>query len=268
MATKKKSASKSTALVPWTERFAKYAQQTTEQVKNIGGSSLSVSFGRGSITIGDAKVPGGRLECVILGSCALNRFYKKDWDPNDKQPPDCYAFALVSDDPEMRPHPQASDKQSEDCASCPQNVFGSAKTGRGKACANTIRLGLITAKDAEDADSAAAAELATAGVSPTNRAHYAAYAKALLEDHGRPPWSVVTEISSYDDPKTQIRLEFKMVETIDDDDVLKALEKRFLSIQDKLQTPYAAPVDRKAANAKGEKAVAASRKFVGGKGRK
>ncbi len=246
MATKKVTANKSqtTALVPWSEKFAKYAKETKEQVKNIGTGGVGVKFGRGSITIGDTPVKGGKLECVIIGSCALNKWYETDYDPTDKQPPDCYAFSVIADDPDMAPHAAAAHKQSDKCADCEKNQFGTAKTGRGKACNNTIRLGLLTAKDAEDADGVASAELATAGVSPTNLGHYKTYTDMLEEEYGRPPWAVVTEIASYDDPKTQIRLEFRMVELIEDDSVLQALEKRFLKIQDLLQKPFAAPTER------------------------
>lgn len=246
MATAVKKAKKttSTALVPWTEKFSKYAKETKEQTKNIGTGGIGIRFGRGSISIGDAPVKGGKLECVIIGSCALNKWYDADYDPTDKQPPDCYAFSVISDDPEMAPHAAAAHKQSDKCADCEKNQFGTAKVGRGKACANTIRLGVLTAKDAEDADGINAAELATGGISPTNLTHYKKYTDLLEEEYGRPPWAVVTEIASYDDPKTQIRLEFKMVSLIEDDDVLQALEKRFLKIQDVLQKPFAAPAER------------------------
>jgi hypothetical protein len=260
MATKKAVAKKpGTAIMPWTDKFAKYAKESKEQVANVGtGGGVSVSFGHGTITVGGSIVKSGRLECVVLGSCALNKWYKTQYNPDDRQPPDCYALAVISDDPEMRPHPQATDKQSEDCTSCDKNVFGSANTGRGKACGNTIRLGLFTAEDASDAESIAAAELATAGVSPTNRKYYSEYVDLLMDEHGRPPWAVVTEIQSHHDDKTQIRLEFRMVSLIEDDDVLQALEKRFLKVQEKLQQPFSAPIDRKAAPA-GKKAGASQR---------
>ena len=246
MATKKAAATKTTskALVPWTEQFSKYAKETKGQTKNIGTGGIGVKFGRGSISIGDTPVKGGVLECVIVGSCALNKYYEAAYDPNDKQPPDCYAFSIVSDDPDMAPHAASTHKQSERCQDCEQNQFGTAKVGRGKACANTIRLGILTSKDAEDAAGIATAELATAGVSPTNLAHYKKYTDSLEEEYGRPPWAVVTAITSHDDPKTQIRLEFKMVELIEDDAVLQALEKRFLKVQDVLQKPFAAPSER------------------------
>ncbi len=245
MATKKV-AGKSTSLVKWDEKFSKYAKESKEQVKNIGTGGVGIKFGRGRIHIGDNEVKGGKLECVIIGHCALNRWNEQPYDADNPQPPDCYAFALVNDDPEMAPHAMAANKQSDKCADCEKNQFGTARVGKGKACGNTIRLGILTAKDAEDAEGISTAELATAGVSPTNLQHFKKYLDAVSDEHGRPLWAVVTEISSHDDPKTQIRLEFKMVSLIEDDDALNALEKRFLKIQDVLQRPFSAPSERSA----------------------
>lgn len=267
MATKKAAAKKgsggTTALAKWDEKFAKYAKEGKEQVKNLGVGGIGISFGRGKIEVGGNAVPGGKLECIIIGSCALNAWYESDYNPNDKQPPDCYALAVVSDDPEMKPHPSCTNKQAELCSECDKNKFGTAKTGRGKACGNNIRIGCITAKDAEDAASISSAELATGKVSPTNLVHFKKYLESIEEQHGRPLWAVVTEISSHDDPKTQIRLEFKLVELIDDDEILAALEKRFLTIQDVLQKPFAAPIERDAAPAKGKTSAGGSKKFAG-----
>jgi hypothetical protein len=265
VAAKSAGKTKPTSLVRWDEKFAKYATEAKKQVANVGtGSGVSVSFGHGTIGIGGVVDKSGKLECIIVGSCALNRFYKKKYSADDKQPPDCYALAVISDDPDMAPHAQATDKQSEKCADCEKNEFGSADTGRGKACNNTIRLGLILAKDATDAESATAAELATASVSPTNRKYFSEYVDALETDEGRPPWAVVTEIQSHHDDKTQIRLEFRMVSLIDEDDVLNALEKRFLKIQDVLQKPFSAPIDR--GTKSGAKKAGGSKRFAAKKG--
>lgn len=265
MATKKAAvAKKSTALVPWNEKFAKYAKETKEQVKNIGTGGVSVKFGRGRIHIGESEVKGGKLECVIVGHCALNRWNEQPYDSDNPQPPDCYAFALVNDDPEMAPHQAATNKQSDKCADCDKNQFGTARVGKGKACGNTIRLGLLTSKDIQDAEGISTAELAAAGVSPTNLAHFKKYLDAISDEHGRPLWAVVTEISSHDDPKTQIRLEFKLVDLIEDDDILEALEKRFLKIQDVLQRPFSAPSEKLVKQAKtgANKRFAATKKTV------
>lgn len=267
MATKKVAAKKTTALVPWTEKFAAYATAAKEQTKSIGVGGVSVKFGRGRIHIGEAEIKGGKLECIIIGSCALNRWNSQPFDAANPLPPDCYAFSVISDDPEMAPHSSAPEKQAEKCADCDKNQYGTALVGRGKACGNTIRLGLITKKDIEDADDVLAAELATAGVSPTNLGHYKKYVDLLEAEYGRPPWAVVTEIASFDDPKTQIRLEFKMVELIEDDAVLQALEKRFLGIQDVLQRPFSV-ADKTAKKKKpAAKSTARNQKFAGKKSR-
>jgi hypothetical protein len=252
----KKSGASTTAMVPWTEKFGKYAVEGKAQVANIGTGGVGITFGRGKIEAGGQIVAGGKLECVIVGSCALNRWNRMAYDPNNKQPPDCYAFAVVSDDPEMKPHAAATDKQAPLCSECEKNVFGTAITGKGKACSNTIRMGIIIGKDAEDAASISTAELYTAGVSPTNLTRYKKYLDAVLEEYERPLWAVVTEISSHDDDKTQIRLEFKFVSLIDDDDILQALEKRYLKVQDALQKPFPAPSDKKPAPKSSQKFAA------------
>lgn len=252
---------KSKALVPWKEKFAGYAKDTRKQVENVGGG-VGIKFGRGSIQVGGIPVKGGKLECVIIGSCALNAWFEDDYNKDDVQPPDCYAFAINVGDEDMKPHEKAESPQHEDCAGCPQNQFGTAKTGKGKACSNRVRIGAIAAKDAKDADTVVSAQLAIGSVSPTNLKHWAAYVKLLDEMDGGPrqPWNVVTEIQSFDDQDTQIRLEFRLVETIDDGDILTALEKRYNKVQDALQVPYGPKIER----AKGP-AAGGSRKFAGAK---
>lgn len=260
MATKKATATdKPKSIVKWSEKFASYAKDAVDQVKSIGSAGRSVAFGRGSIEVGGLPVSGGKLRSIVIGYCALNAWYKAKYDKDDKQPPDCYAFGDKADDPSMAPHEKAPDPQAELCADCEHNKYGTAETGRGKACGNRIRLGLITESDAETVEGASAAELATASVSPTNLKRWAGYVKSLEEEHQRPPWSVVTEITTYDDKETQIRVEFRMVATIDDDALLTVLEKRFGKIQDLLQVPFNAPVERVAPKSGAGK----SRKFAG-----
>ena len=239
-----------TALVKWDAELAQFAKEGVDQVASIG-SGTGIKFGRGTITVGGLTIPGGKLECIIIGSCALNAWYGKDYDKDDIQPPDCYAMAAKSGDKEMAPHADAVNPQAETCATCKKNEFGTAKTGRGKACGNNIRLGVIVAKDAEDGESTASAELATGKLSPTNTKHWAGYVKMLKQEYERPPWGVVTEIASYDDPDTQIRLEFRMVEVIEDGDILSALKKRYLGIQEILQVPFTAAAPK--ATGKGKK---------------
>jgi hypothetical protein len=251
MANQKKSApaakpvtgKKSTAMVPWAQRFAGFAKAAVEQVKGIGGVGQSVKFGAGgTITVAGGTVPDNRLPVIILASCFENAFYDAAYDADDPQPPICYAFGELQEG--MAPHEECQAAQSADCASCEKNAFGSAAVGRGKACGNKKRLALLLAKDIEGADDVASAELAVAKISPTNLKTLAGYVRALAEDTGRPPFGVVTEISSYPDQKNQYRLEFKMEELIEDEGILDALEARLPKVQEFLQQPYGPPIDR------------------------
>jgi hypothetical protein len=260
MATKK--STKSTALIPWSEKFAKYAKQGKAQVAAIAGGGPTIKFGPSRINVAGGDVPNATLQCVIVGYCAFNAWYGDDaFDPDDPQPPRCYAYAEVAG-PEMAPHAECQDKQADLCADCPKNQFGTASTGKGKACGNNVRLGVLTAKDCEDADGIATAELALAKVSPTNLKAWKGYVDAVTES-GRPVWAVVTEIKSK--PVTTGRaghvLEFRKVDDIEDDDVIAALEARFLKVQDTLQQPFGPPIER----AKPVKRGGAAPKFAGKK---
>jgi hypothetical protein len=250
--------------VPWEQKFAGLAKEAVEQEKGIGGSGQSVKFGAGgTITVAGGIVPGNKLEVIVLASCFENAWYGgRAYDPDDPQPPECYGFNVLMDD--LAPHEECQNPQSKTtCAECEKNEWGSADVGRGKACGNKKRLAIILAKDVESAEDVASAELATARVSPTQLKAWAGYVRSVAEESGRPPWSVITEISGLPDSKTQYRLEFKVVETIDDPKVLDALYARAPKAEEFLQQPYGPPIERAAKPARAGK----SQKFAA-RGRK
>ena len=226
------------SLVKWDEKFAAYARKAQESVKNIGGGGRSVSFRAGVIEVAGATVPGNKLECIIIGAVAFNGWYKDAYDSSNPQPPDCYAFGVLGKEENMAPHEKAEEPQNADCASCEKNQYGSAETRRGKACGNNIRMGLLLAKDCEDGTSTKAAEMATAKVSPTNLKAYRGYVDSVADEHGRPPWAVITQIQSLADSKTQIRLEFSMLDLITDAEIIEALEARANSSVEPLIVPF------------------------------
>jgi hypothetical protein len=241
MATKK-AATK--ALVRWDEKFASAAKASKEQLKNVTQGGIGIRFGRDKIFVADNEVKGGKLEVIIAGFCAFNGWYEADYDPKgDKTPPTCYAYSDIFDDDNMAPHSKVEKPQADKCCDCEKNKFGTAKVGRGKACGNNIRFGALLASDIEDGDAAKSAELATGKISPTNVKRFKKYVDDILEEHGRPVWAVITEITSHDDSDTQIRLEFKLVDVIDDDGILEAMEARSGKIQDILQVPFQVAAD-------------------------
>src|SRR5690606_25613194 len=95
------------------------------------------------------------LEVVVVASVFANTLYADKFQPGVVSLPICYAFGDPdSDDPEgtMRPHEEAEDPQSDACADCPMNQFGSAPEGRGKACKNTRRLAVMLAEDLDNVE--------------------------------------------------------------------------------------------------------------------
>lgn len=85
-----------------------------------------------------------KLDVVILGvepeaGRMIKTFYKDGYKSGAKEPPTC------SSDDGISPAPWVNDKQSNQCNSCPKNVFGSATSINGKptkACRDSKRVWL------------------------------------------------------------------------------------------------------------------------------
>ena len=61
-------------------------------------------------------------------------FYMEGFVEGENGKPDCFSSDGI------RPDPSSTNKQAKTCAACPHNAFGSASTGRGKACPDTKRM--------------------------------------------------------------------------------------------------------------------------------
>jgi len=97
------------------------------------------------ITAGRWTLPNGKtsiepLSVIILGWRWVNRYYPGAYDANDIQSPACWA---VNEVPANLVPNGGEDEQHTDCATCPQNKFGSS--GKGKACRNGARIAMIAA---------------------------------------------------------------------------------------------------------------------------
>lgn len=158
MATAKKTAATAakktpgTAVVKWEEKLAAKAQAAKKVASAIGGGSRNVlSFKGGRLQYQGGNVPGNALRVVVLSAINENNFYEGRYDSNNPQAPTCYAFGSPDgEDENMGPNPEhfkdASRIQSETgrCADCANNEWGSAETGRGKACKNVVALAMVT----------------------------------------------------------------------------------------------------------------------------
>lgn len=98
-----------------------------------------ISFKGGQLIVDGIPIPRGEAEVYVLAQQAERAFYAEEFDSSKPQVPACYSFDLEA------PHPDSSAPQHEQCLDCPQNEWGSASRGRGKACRESTRVAVVPA---------------------------------------------------------------------------------------------------------------------------
>jgi hypothetical protein len=231
----------------WDEELAKYATEASAK-ESVGGGSF-LSFKSGMLSYAGNAIPGNKLEVIVLGDVHENAYYDQPYDADNPVSPACFAFG--EDPATMQPHADAKEPQSDRCATCKWNAFGSADNGKGKKCRNIRKLALIPADQVDDV---AAAELAFAKIPPTSVVNFSAHTKRVADAAHRPLWAVITSISCAPHLKKQVEVSFAYVDSIKDGEQLSAIKTRVDSIQASLQVPYtyseAAPTPQTASAAK------------------
>jgi hypothetical protein len=233
---------KQTAVVNYEEELKKMAVATAEAEKPAGNW---VSFKGGILSINGMQMKDNRVEMVVLHSIFENQMYGERYNPNNPQPPVCYAFGETDD--ELKPHPDSSKPQADSCKTCPNNQWGSdPEGGKGKACKNVRRLAIISATDLNKIDKA---EVAIAKPSVTSVKNWATYANQVANALHLPPLGVVTEMSVEADPKTQFQIHFRLVDKVPAEHIPALLKKKG-EIHDLIYAPYDAPVEQVTAQRK------------------
>lgn len=225
------------AITKWDEELAKHAMEAADKEQMPTGSFVSIRGG--VLTIAGQAVKDNKLKAVIIDHCYENAYYEGEYDPEQPQPPVCYAFGR--DDKELKPHEKAAKPCSEMCEGCPNNQFGSAEKGKGKACKNIRRLALISA-DGLNANSAEKSELVYLKLSVMSCKGWAFYVKGLAATLRRPPFGVVTEISVVPDVKAQFKVNFSVIGPVPDE-VMGAVMERREKVMDEIMFPYSAPTE-------------------------
>lgn len=199
------------------QAIVNYDKELSDEVAKIKGTlgapSSNVISTKGKLfTLPDGTSNPGPLQAIVLDYTSYNSYFKGIYDPNKITAPTCFAINKVIE--ALIPSPHGLEIQSTDCASCARNQFGSAPTGRGKACKNTRRIAIIPA-DATDTTVPM-----TLSVSPTGLKAFDAYVNSLARDFGKPPIAFITRISFnpkeaypslvFDEPKLHDKLGIAM----------------------------------------------------------
>lgn len=244
----------SVGMTKWEEELAKHATEAADKEQMPTGSFVSIRGG--VMTIAGQPIKDNKVKVVIVDHVYENALYSGDYDPDAPQPPSCYAFGR--DEKELAPHEKSSEPAHESCEGCPNNVFGSADKGKGKACKNTRRLALVSA-DGLSEDSVRDGELVYMKLPVTSTKGWAFYVKGLAAQMKRPPFGVITEIAVIPDPKTQFKVAFRVVEAVPNE-VMGAVMERREKVMEEIMFPYGSPSEQTPKKGK-QQAKSKARKF-------
>lgn len=130
------------------------------------------------------KTPGP-LELVVVDFTSKNSFYETAFDQKNPTPPAC--FSIGNDIKTMVPSKNAPLSQATDCATCPNNQFGS--DGDGKACKNSRLLAVLPPDADEDTP------LWLLATSPTANKGFDGFVSAVARTFEMPPVGVIVQVS-------------------------------------------------------------------------
>ena len=191
-----KKAASSANIVSIKEALQAQAAGMGDRVAPAGGAAIRVTQDKQFLLPDGTKTPGP-LELVIVDFIAKNAFYEGAYDPKNIAPPAC--FSLGTNPLKMVPSKNAPLGQSSDCASCPNNQFGS--DGNGKACKNCRVLAVLP----PDADENT--PLWTLSTSPTANKGFDGFVSSVVRVFQMPPIGVVTTVG-FDENETYAKLTF------------------------------------------------------------
>lgn len=218
MATKKAAAkTPGTSMVKWEEQMAQDAVvATTSLGKTIGQRIISVRSGIMSVGVGKEKVnvQGSKLAVVALDQILVRTFYGQGivFDADNPATPICWAMNRVEADLAPKAE-QVTAIQADTCADCKWSKFNTADTGKGQACKDTRRIGVITEDSLDDIINADVAFLQTP---PTSNTAWDGYVKNVKGVFNRPPYGIVTSISCQPDQKVQVVVKFASESKVED----------------------------------------------------
>ena len=231
-----KKAEAGTAVIDYKAELAKLAVATAEAEKPSGNW---VSFKSGILSVAGVAIKGNKMPVVVLHAIFENQLYANKYDPNNQQPPICYAFGETDD--ELKPHPESAEPQNVDCKTCPKNEWGSDPGGgKGKACKNVRRLGMIHQSDLADI---AKAPVAMAKMPVTSVKNWATFASQVANVLKLPPVGVIAEMSVEPDAKTQFQVNFALLDKVDEQ-LLPALLNKRRETTPLMYAPYDKPSEK------------------------
>ncbi len=156
---------------------------------------------------------------IVAANAHVSRsYYAADYEEGKILAPDCWSNDGIS------PDSKVAEPQADKCASCPQNIAGSAKQGGGRACRFSQRLAVMLENDLQgDVYQLTLPAQSIFGNAENGKMPMQAYAK-FLGGHGLPVTAVVTEMR-FDTASATPKLTFKAVRPLEADEMAQCQEK-------------------------------------------
>jgi hypothetical protein len=230
----------STAVVNWEDRLAGYADEEAAEEQMFGGKFIGTRAG--VLTLDKVPCVNNKLDVIVVASTIEHAFYEGKFDPNNIKAPVCFAFG--KDEDMLVPHVKSVKPQAKSCATCPKNAWGSdPEGGRGKACKTQRRLGLIAADSVNTPEKIVEAEEIYIRVPVMSVKNWAKYVNDCKNQFKRPVSTIVTQISTKPDAKSQFLITFTGLGRVENTTAIEALLDRHESSQQVIGFPYQASVE-------------------------
>lgn len=188
--------------INYEDQLSREAAEIAKRLNAPSGDRIRYLGNRGFTTPDGNE--GTEIECVIVDFVTANLYYDAAFDSSNPRPPAC--FAIGPEPKFLVPSPNSPAKQADSCNECPYNQYGTATTGRGKACKNTRLLALVSSTVFDDPDNTSIWILA---VPPASLKAFDRYASTISSKHGIIPVGVLTAIKpnvevSYASPQFEL----------------------------------------------------------------
>jgi hypothetical protein len=172
------------------------------------------------MTLEDGRTPRFEIEVVIVKAAPVisKIFYESGFVDGSSSPPDCWSVNGIT------PDPAASKKQSNTCAGCKQNAWGSKITEAGKqakACADSKRLAIAPAPDIRNEAFGGPMMLRVPAASLQDMAQFG----KEMESRGFPYYAFVTGIS-FDVNEAYPKFVFRPVRPLSEEEARLVIEQR------------------------------------------
>lgn len=253
-------------MATWEAQLAKDAEIAAAQESLTGGGQF-VGLRAGQLTINGAPMPNNEVRCVVLDNIFENVYYEGDYEADTPVAPRCFAYGrydagtkrVVGIDTMdgattegLAPHKSVVNPVHTDCETCPMNQFGTSKTGRGKACGNRRRLGLLpvlgTTKKGQfqinttDTEHYATAPVTYLKTPVTSAKVFGAYVQQVAAALKRPLYSVFTKVFTTPSGDNQFTVNFECEDSIPSS-LGKIIMQRHEEVAAAIAFPYAPNVE-------------------------